>query len=322
MDQWLSVAYELYVVIDEQKMTTMDEHLLMHSFLVGSSMTIADVAVFFSVSHHRQAVGGRPNLRRWFKLIQSRVKTEEKFVENESVIIFYLPERSTNGSSKASDKGAKSKPSAEPSKQHQDTKEKSEPKSTEDVKSTSIAKKEKPENSSDPKPSPSVADLNPMKLDLRVGVILRCWDHPEAEKLLCEDIDLGEEKPRQIASGLRAHYSASSMEGQRVVVLANLKERAMVGFKSQGMVLCSCNDDHSVIKLVNPPPEAKPGDRITFDGFEGEPATPNEMVKKKILENLAPYFRTDENGVANWNGVPFTVASGVCTSENKNGTVS
>lgn len=285
-------------------------------------MTIADVAVFHSVSQHRQAVEGRLNLKRWFKLIQSRVSFENPIVEDEAPFIFYLPVKETNGASKASDKLVKVKPAGDAPKQPAEVSDKSAPKSKEEAKPADAPKKDKAVSSSEAKAAPSVVDLNPMKLDLRVGVILRCWDHPEAEKLLCEEIDVGEDKPRQIASGLRAHYSAASMEGQRVVVLANLKERAMVGFKSQGMVLCSCNEDHSVIKLVNPPPEARPGDRITFDGFEGEPATPNEMVKKKILENLAPYFKTDDLGVANWNGVPFKVAAGVCTSENKNGTVS
>lgn len=77
------------------------------------------------------------------------------------------------------------------------------------------------------------ADSDPSKLDFRVGVVVKCWEHPEAEKLLCEEIDLGEANVRTIASGLKAHYNASDMVGRRVIVLANLKDRTMVGFKSQ-----------------------------------------------------------------------------------------
>ena len=41
-------------------------------------------------------------------------------------------------------------------------------------------------------------------LDIRVGTVTKCWEHPEAEKLYCEEIDIGEkEGPRTIASGLR-----------------------------------------------------------------------------------------------------------------------
>ena len=53
-----------------------------------------------------------------------------------------------------------------------------------------------------------------------------------------------------------------------------------------GMVLCACNEDHSVIKLLEPPATAPPGTRVTFPGYQGEPAQPNHMVKKKILEKL------------------------------------
>ena len=75
--------------------------------------------------------------------------------------------------------------------------------------------------------------MNPTKLDIRVGMVVKCWDHPESDKLLCEEINLGEGTPRQIASGLRAFYSAAEVQGRKVVVLANLKERPMAGFKSQ-----------------------------------------------------------------------------------------
>lgn len=38
---------------------------------------------------------------------------------------------------------------------------------------------------------------------------------------------------RTIASGLRAFYKAEEVQGRKVMVLANLKERPMAGFKSQ-----------------------------------------------------------------------------------------
>ena len=39
-------------------------------------------------------------------------------------------------------------------------------------------------------------------------------------------------------------------------VLANLKDRNLAGFKSQGMVLCAVSADHTAIKLVDPPANA------------------------------------------------------------------
>lgn len=42
-------------------------------------------------------------------------------------------------------------------------------------------------------------------------------------RLYCEEIDVGEGAPRQIASGLVPHYSLEAMKDRRVVVMCNLK---------------------------------------------------------------------------------------------------
>lgn len=54
------------------------------------------------------------------------------------------------------------------------------------------------------------------------------------------------------------------------------------------MVLCASNEEHTVVQLVDPPAGSRPGDRVTFKGFDGEPANPAQMAKKKIFEKLAP----------------------------------
>ena len=43
-------------------------------------------------------------------------------------------------------------------------------------------------------------------LDVRVGKIVEAWEHPDSEKLWVERIDVGEEEPRQIASGLATRW--------------------------------------------------------------------------------------------------------------------
>ena len=45
------------------------------------------------------------------------------------------------------------------------------------------------------------------KLEFKVGQITKVWTHPDADKLYCEEIDIGEDSPRQIASGLRPHFT-------------------------------------------------------------------------------------------------------------------
>ena len=88
------------------------------------------------------------------------------------------------------------------------------------------------------------------------------------------------------------------------------------------MVLCACNSDHTVVKLVEPPSSALPGDRITFPGYTSEPAPANQVAKKKILEKLAPFLKTNDQGIAHWGEVPFTLGNDVCTSILCNATVS
>jgi aminoacyl tRNA synthase complex-interacting multifunctional protein 1 len=39
-------------------------------------------------------------------------------------------------------------------------------------------------------------------LDIRVGRVLKAWRHPEADTLYVEEVDVGEEEPRTICSGL------------------------------------------------------------------------------------------------------------------------
>ena len=329
VNQWLCCMLPLFNGEAElsTKLTTINALLLHQTFLVGDSLTAADLALFAALAQQPQAASSflseMKNLRRWFTLIQSRVSsaTAPALVMQLSPSVVLIPLKSaskTEGNKDADviNKTAMKEVIASPEKLP--TNEKNEKKKEAEKKE----KKEKKETAPAAPSTPVAADLNPMKLDIRVGVILRCWEHPEAEKLLCEEIDVGEAVPRTIASGLKAHYSAESMVGRQVLVLANLKDRTMVGFKSQGMVLCACNEDHTIVKLVSPPVGSKPGERVTFPGYEGEPASANEVAKKKILEGLAPHLKTDESGVANWKGAAFTVADGVCSSELPSATVS
>ncbi|MEP7075814.1 MAG: methionine--tRNA ligase [Acidobacteriota bacterium] len=75
-----------------------------------------------------------------------------------------------------------------------------------------------------------------LKVELRVGEIKVAERIPKADKLLRFEIDLGEEKPRQILAGLAEYYDPEKLIGRKVVVVANLKPRKMRGLESQGMI--------------------------------------------------------------------------------------
>lgn len=180
------------------------------------------------------------------------------------------------------------------------------------------SEKKKKKKKVQPPQEPFVMDVS--KLDIRVGLIEKCWEHEEADKLYCEEINLGEEGgPRNIASGLKAHYSADEMVGKKVLVLANLKSRKLVGFPSHGMVLCACkygeaeDGSEDIVEFVCPPEDAEIGDRVVCEGFEGEPATENQVVKKKILNAVFPDLKVNADGVAVYKDVLLTTTTGGLT---------
>jgi len=126
------------------------------------------------------------------------------------------------------------------------------------------------------------------RLNIKVGKIVKVWEHETAEKLWCEEIDVGEAAPRTIASGLRAHVTKEEMVGSMVCVLANLKSRKMMGFESQGMVLCGTSAAGKV-ELLQVPAGVQVGERVTFEGTEmgeqGNPiATPREEIQFDVCQ--------------------------------------
>jgi len=84
-----------------------------------------------------------------------------------------------------------------------------------------------------------------LKVELRVGEIKVAERIPNADKLLRFEIDLGEEKPRQILAGLAEYYEPEKLIGRKVVVVANLKPRKMRGLESQGMICAASLEDNS-----------------------------------------------------------------------------
>ena len=50
-------------------------------------------------------------------------------------------------------------------------------------------------------------------------------------------MDVGEGAPRTIVSGIAEAYTAEAVVGKNVVVVANLKPRALKGIESRGMIL-------------------------------------------------------------------------------------
>ncbi|CAD6242541.1 unnamed protein product [Miscanthus lutarioriparius] len=128
--------------------------------------------------------------------------------------------------------------------------------------------KKKPGNS---KSKVAEAELSVAKLEIRVGLIRKAEKHPDADSLYVEEIDVGEEAPRTVVSGLVKYIPLEEMQNRKVCVLCNLKPVVMRGIKSRAMVLAASNEDHTSVELVEPPADAAVGERVTFAGHSGEP---------------------------------------------------
>lgn len=152
-------------------------------------------------------------------------------------------------------------------------------------------------------------------LDIRVGVISKVWAHPDSDKLYCEEIDIGEEEPKAIGSGLRAFYSLEEMQGRKVLVLLNLKPAKLGGFKSHGMVLCASDAAHERVEFIEPPADAKVGERVFISSESGDPLSPAQLKKQKVWEKAAVDLLTDAQGVATYKGEPIQTSAGPCRAK-------
>ena len=104
------------------------------------------------------------------------------------------------------------------------------------------------EDKKDVKEEISIEDFT--KVELKVGTIISAEKHPKADRLLVEQIDLGDET-RQIVSGIAKSFKPEEVVGKKVVVVTNLKLVKLRGVESQGMILCaSTEDDLDIVSIA------------------------------------------------------------------------
>ena len=98
------------------------------------------------------------------------------------------------------------------------------------------------------------------KIDLRVGVVVAAEDHPNADRLLVLNVDIGDGTPRKLVAGIKGAYQASALIGKQVVVVANLKPAMLRGIESQGMVLAA--QDGTQLALLTLERPIQPGGTV------------------------------------------------------------
>ena len=331
MVSWMSLAQECSN--PAEILADLESHLTNHSFLAPSHLpTIADMDLALKLA--KQDVTDYPNVTRWLSTTTAVMHDYASQVGLEMMIpvvaarpsplpVFFYGNENVDAILKPAPK-AQQQPqkSNKPQEKKDVAKQQKQPAKQEKAEKKQAKQGKQPKGGGGAGNQPP-AEVNISALDIRVGKITKVWPHEEADKLFCEEIDLGTEK-RQIASGLRPFYQTEDLQDRHVLVLCNLKKRNLVGFPSHGMVLCASNADHTAVEFVVPPEGSQIGERVVFEGFEGEPEPESKMNKKKIFEKLAPDLKTDESGQVVWKGVIAKTSSGVVKALNgmANGSVS
>jgi len=113
--------------------------------------------------------------------------------------------------------------------------------------------------------APTITIDDFMKIDLRIAKIIACEPVAGSTKLLRLTLDVGEDKPRNVFSGIASAYEPEQLVGKLTVMVANLAPRKMKFGLSEGMVLAASHADEKTnpgIHVLEPWPGATPGMRV------------------------------------------------------------
>lgn len=210
VSQWLSFGYN-----DSSDLTALEATLSVQSFLIGKSISLADYAVFVSV--YNKDISSFKSIKRWFDIVQHSQSPTSTFKLKPFVkppLVFAIPSSapapvptttselpSSSSSSKPTTEAGSSSEKAKTEEKKTDVK----PEASADKPDKKSDKKEKKEKAAVETPAATSGesdDLDPSKLLIVVGKVTKCWNHPDSDKLLCEEIDIGEATGvRSIASG-------------------------------------------------------------------------------------------------------------------------
>ena len=331
ISQWLTASSHLTAFDEDEakhaeRLGSLNVHLSTRTTLLGSKPSIADAAMFHRIVQavkswsveERTGEHGYHHIVRYIDFVQNAplfglsLSADDKVnVDVDDVKFVHKPIDSKE------EKGRKKKEKAEAAATDGQTQlavGKGSKPAMADGAAPQTSKKEKREKAPKPaKQSPKETPLSPHLIDLRVGHILKAIPHPNADSLYVSTIACGDppgtentsehegQVVRTVCSGLNGLVPLEEMQGRKIIAVCNLKPVTMRGVKSAAMVLAASprlmegeEDIHKgPVELVSPPQGAVAGERVCFDGWEGEPEGVLN-AKKRVWESLQPGFTTTE----------------------------
>ena len=151
------------------------------------------------------------------------------------------------------------------------------------------------------------------RLEMKVGKVTKLSIHPDADSLYVEEIDVGEDKPRTVVSGLVKFVKEEDLLNSLVVVITNFKKSKLRGQLSEGMVLAASNEDHTQVEVVRPPEGSKIGERLFVEGCSGDADKQIDASKSRgVWKTLKQDLKANSDGIANFKGDALQTSAGPC----------
>jgi methionyl-tRNA synthetase len=96
---------------------------------------------------------------------------------------------------------------------------------------------------------------------LKIGTILSVSEVPKSDRLLLLQVDIAEDRPRQIVAGIREFYTPDMLVNTQVCVVTNLKPAKLMGIVSEGMILAA--KDSNGLSLIRPEKDKEVGTKVS-----------------------------------------------------------
>jgi len=89
------------------------------------------------------------------------------------------------------------------------------------------------------------------KVEFMVGEIKDAAEVEGSEKLLILQVDFGEEKLRNVFSGIKKWYSPADLIGKKTVFVTNIIPRKIMGVESEAMIFAAGDEEEVALLFLD-----------------------------------------------------------------------